>query len=436
MARRPSHVALNVFQNSRLVGNLRKAPSGAVSFRYADHWLTASNPSPVSLSMPLREEPYTGGSVINVFENLLPDELSIRRRIAERVGAAGTDVYSLLSVIGADCVGALQFLPEGHDPGPAGQIEAEEVTDDEIARTVATLGNDPLGITRENDFRISLAGAQEKTALLRMDGRWYRPHHTTATTHILKPRIGRRPNGLDLSSSVENEYVCLRLLKAFGLSVADAEIVDFGIPTLVVERFDRIWTPDGLLLRRPQEDFCQALSVPPNTKYQSDGGPGLMDVVKLLRGSDDPERDIRSAMTAAILFWLLGATDGHAKNLSLFLVPRGFSLTPLYDVLSTQPNVDAGEIPAKAFKLAMSVGKTRHYLVGEIMPRHFLQTADAAGIGGSLVRDLFQQIAARIEPAIAETVASLPSGFPEALVASVAGGLRRRGRLLESPLDA
>src|SRR5690606_9589189 len=159
----------------------------------------------------------------------------------------------------------------------------------------------------------SIAGAQEKTALLRKDGQWFKPNGTTATTHILKPQIGQLPNGIDLSNSVENEHFCAKLMAALGVPTAHTEIADFGGKrTLIVERFDRLWTTGGRLLRVPQEDICQALSVPPSRKYQSDGGPGMRDIIELLKGSDTPEDDIATFMRACIIFWVLGATDGHA----------------------------------------------------------------------------------------------------------------------------
>jgi serine/threonine-protein kinase HipA len=303
----------------------------------------------------LREDRYIGAPVINVFDNLLPDSDAIRKRVAERVGAGGTDAYSLLTALGHDCVGALQFLPDGVDPGRAGATDGNPVTDDEVAAIINNLAAAPLGMGDDEDFRISIAGAQEKTALLRKDKKWYKPAGTTATTHILKPQIGQLPNGIDLSGSVENEYLCLKLLAALGVSTAYTEIADFGgRRTLIIERFDRRRTTDGRLLRLPQEDICPSLSVPPTQKYQSNGGPGMRDITQLLKGSDTPEQDIATFMRACILFWMLGATDGHAKNFSIMLGPGGrFRLTPLYDVLSAQPSLDAGQIQQKKFKLAM-----------------------------------------------------------------------------------
>lgn len=432
MALRRAHVPLNVFLNSRLVGVLRRESTGAIDFQYAKDWLGWQSTFPVSLSLPLREDRYIGAPVINVFDNLLPDSDAIRKRVAERVGAGGTDAYSLLTALGHDCVGALQFLPDGIDPGKAGAVDGKPVTDDEVAVIVNNLASAPLGMSEDEDFRISIAGAQEKTALLRKDGQWFKPVATTATTHILKPQIGQLPNGIDLSNSAENEYFCLKLLAALGVPTADAEIADFGDRrTLIVERFDRRCTNDGRLLRLPQEDICQAFSVPPTRKYQSDGGPGMRDIIELLKGSDMPEQDIATFMRACILFWMLGATDGHAKNFSITLGPGGrFRLTRLYDVLSAQPSLDAGQIQQKKFKLAMSVGKNRHYPVEEIKPRHFLQTAELAGVGAPLMRAIFEDLGANAVEQTDAVIAALPRNFPDQLVASVRAGVKSRLRLL------
>jgi serine/threonine-protein kinase HipA len=432
MGRRRAHTPLNVILNGRPVGLLRRASTGAIDFQYGRDWLDWSSAFPISLSLPLREDRYVGARVSNVFDNLLPDNEPIRRRVAERVGAEGSDAYSLLAALGHDCVGALQFLPDGADPGPTGGTAGKPIGDDEIADLLGNLAASPLGVGEDEEFRISVAGAQEKTALLRKDGQWFKPVGTTATTHILKPQIGQIANGIDLSDSVENEYLCLRLLEGLGIPTAQAEIADFGgRRTLVVERFDRHWTRDGRLLRLPQEDCCQALSVPPTLKYQSEGGPGMREIIALLKGSDTPDADIATFMRACIVFWLIGATDGHAKNFSIFLSPGGrFRLTPLYDVLTAQPSLDKGQIPRRKFKLAMSVGQNRHYALHDILPRHFLQTADLAGVGKPTMRAIFDDLADNAAKRGEAVLGSLPGGFPEELVASVRAALAHRSRLL------
>ncbi|ESY65563.1 MULTISPECIES: type II toxin-antitoxin system HipA family toxin [Mesorhizobium] len=439
MARRPAHIPLNVFLNARLVGVLRRESTGAIDFQYAREWLDWRGSFPISLSLPLREDRHIGTPVTNVFDNLLPDNDAMRRRVAERVGADGTDAYSMLAVLGHDCVGALQFLPDGMDPGPPGSVEGKPVSNEDVAGIIANLAAAPLGLGEDEDFRISIAGAQEKTALLRKDGGWFKPIGTAATTHILKPQIGRLPNGIDLSNSVENEYLCLKLLQAFGVPAAQAQIADFGERrTLIVERFDRLWARDGRLLRLPQEDICQALSVPPTRKYQSDGGPGMREIIDLLKGSDTPDEDIATFLRTCILFWLIGATEGHAKNFSIFLSPGGrFRMTPLYDVLTAQPSLDTRQIPRKKFKLAMSVGKNRHYSIPDIMPGHFLQTADIAGVGSPVMRRIFDDIAENVEKQADEVIMSLPRGFPEQLVDAVKSAIGKRAALLaDSKADA
>lgn len=434
MARRRTHTPLSVYLNGRLVGQLQRRGSGAIDFQYDQSWLTWDGAIPVSLSMPLREDRYIGDIVIAVFDNLLPDSETIRRRLAERAHADGYDAYSLLAAIGRDCVGALQILPEGADAPPAGEIDARPVSDAEIADILSRLSRNPLGIRDDEDFRISIAGAQEKTALLYWKKAWHVPHGTTATTHIFKPQIGRLPNGIGLSNSVENEYLSLKLVNAFGIPAANAEIADMGGKrVLIVERFDRRWTRDQRLLRVPQEDCCQALSVPPSQKYESEGGPGIRDIAVLLKGSDAPEADQRTFLKAQIVFWLLGATDGHAKNFSIRLASGGrFRLTPLYDVVSAQPSFDAKQIRKNQMKLAMAIGTKRHYAVDTIAPHHFTQTAELCGLPAMMAAGIVEELGDIGKMKIEKVMERLPSGFPEAPAASISGAAKRRLNLLKA----
>jgi len=429
MPRPRQHIPLRVLLNNRLVGRLQKEPSGAIYFRYDESWLSKGNATPVSLSLPLRDDAYKGERVAAVFENLLPDSEMLRRRVAERVGAKGIDAYSLLSQIGRDCVGALQFIPDGYDAvSDTTDITGKIISNEEIEKLLKNLVRAPLGLDLNQDFRISVAGAQEKTALLRHKGKWWKPHGTTPTTHILKPQIGILPNGVDLSNSVENEYYCLKLMAAFGLQVNAAEIKVFGkTKTLVIERFDRQRTDKGRLLRVPQEDCCQALSCPPSRKYQNEGGPGMVDILKLLNAGDTPAEDQKAFLKSQILFWLIGGTDGHAKNVSIFLGPGGrFHLTPFYDVLTAQPSLDARQIERKQMKLAMSVGESRHYRIDEIKGRHFIQTVERAGLPGSLAVAALEEVAKAGESAMKKVEKELPSGFPKKIHASVKAALTSR----------
>ena len=433
MPRRRTHAPLRVLLNNRPVGQLSKASTGAIEFRYDPRWLEWEHALPVSLSLPLREDAYRGEAVMAVFDNLLPDSDAIRRRVAERVEAAGTDAYSLLAAIGRDCVGALQFIGiDDPQEGDTAAIKGESIDETAIERLLQGLSQAPLGLNRDETFRISLAGAQEKTALLRYKDRWWKPTGTTPTTHIFKKQIGRLPNGLDLSDSVENEFYCLKLAEAFGLPVNKAEMHTFGdTKALVIERFDRRWTKDKRLLRLPQEDCCQALSVPPTRKYQSEGGPGLVRVLDLLKGSDQPATDRITVLKAQIFFWLIGATDGHAKNFSIFLGPGGsYYLTPLYDVLTAQPSFDGRQIERKHMKLSMSVGTNRHYRIGEIRGRHFVQTGKAAGLAEAVVLAAIEEMADTAQRALQKVERALPGNFPPSLHASVSKGVMDRLDLL------
>jgi len=437
MARPRTRIPLMVYLNSRLVGRLNRRASSAIDFQYDDTWLSWEHALPVSLSLPLREDRYIGEPVVAVFDNLLPDNEQVRRRMADHVRADGYDAYSLLAAVGRDCVGALQFLPEETIPAAAGRVEGRPVTNAEIAQIIRELDQKPLGVDEDDAFRISIAGAQEKTALLFWKGRWHIPHGTTATTHILKPQIGKL-GSIDLSRSVENEYFCMKLASAFGLPTAAVEIADFeDARVLVIERFDRLWTHGKRLLRLPQEDCCQALSVPPTRKYEPDGGPGMPTILKFLQASDEPGADQEMFVRAQALFWLMGATDGHAKNFSVFLMPGGrFHLTPLYDVMSVQPNLNAGELRYNQMKFAMAVGEKRHYVIRTIQPRHFVQTAAQAGFTRTRMTTIFSELVEALPAAVDRTLSGLPEDFPAQIADSIIGGLQQRLRKIEDYLAA
>jgi serine/threonine-protein kinase HipA len=207
VGRHPAYKSLRVYLNNREVGRLSRESSGAIHFVYHQDWLDWPDAVPVSLSLPLRETAYRGESVAAVFENLLPDSHQQRRVVAEKVEARGIDAYSLLAQIGHDCVGALQFIAGDRDRiDITGELSGERVDAAAIEKILNGLGQAPLGLARDDAFRISLAGAQEKTALLWHDGEWVKPHGTTPTTHLIKTQIGELPGGIDLSDSVENEY--------------------------------------------------------------------------------------------------------------------------------------------------------------------------------------------------------------------------------------
>ena len=246
------------------------------------------------------------------------------------------------------------------------------------------------------------------------------PRHYPNDTNY-KTQIGHLPNGIDLSNSVENEYYCLRLCDAFGLNVNNVDMKTFGqTKALVIERFDRVWSKDGRLLRVPQEDLCQALSIPPTQKYQNEGGPGIQQILTFLQGSDYADKDQKTFLKAQILFWLIGATDGHAKNFSIFLLPGGhFHMTPLYDVLTAQPSLAQNQLNRKQMTLAMCVGDSRHYRFDKICGRHFIETAHKAGMREGQIKPLIQEIIDQAAGAFKTLRETLPTDFPENIYLTV-----------------
>jgi serine/threonine-protein kinase HipA len=419
--------------NGRLVGRLTRLASGALRFAYHPEWLASAIATPISLSLPLTTQPYAGGVVASFFDNLLPDNDDMRRRMQASLGTESARPFDLLAAAGADCVGALQLF-EGDVVPDVRRIEASRISDGHIARILRDRGR-PLGMTpAEDDFRVSIAGAQEKTAFLWHRGRWHRPRAATPTSHVFKLPIGAVAGGVDLSDSVENEWLSLRLVEAFDLPVAQAELRRFEDQrVLVVERFDRRWADDrSWLIRLPQEDMCQALGVPPARKYQADGGPGVAAIMELLLQANDPAGDRARFVKTLVVFWLLAAIDGHAKSFSVFLYPGGrVALTPGYDVMSAYPLMARRQLAPQKVKLAMALhGKSAHYRWREIKRHHWLATAKRCGFSDKATQAILDACVANIDRAVQRAAGALPDGFPTAVSGPIFAGLRALQRAL------
>jgi serine/threonine-protein kinase HipA len=428
--------ALNVWMNGEYVGAWAVSRSGVSTFEYDAQWVRSPSARALSLSLPITvgHSEHRGDVVQNYFENLLPDSVDIRRRIGTRFKTRSLQAFDLLAAIGRDCVGAVQLLPEGMQPPAWNRVESEPMTEAQVERALmAATSAAPLGQRSDatEDFRISIAGAQEKTALLRFGGRWHRPHGATPTTHILKLPLGLVGNmRADMSQSVENEWLCAQILRELGLPVAVTEMARFGAQkVLVVERFDRRWigvepgaqnaarfTPpeSAWVARLPQEDMCQATGTAPTAKYQADGGPGMRECLAVLTGSEQAARDCNYFALAQLAFWLLAATDGHAKNFSIFHHRGGsFALTPLYDVISAWPIIGkgAGMVAVQNAKLAMALnGKSTHYKLREIRARHWQQLAQRSG--APHVWEQMIHLASDMAAALARVETQLPADFP------------------------
>ena len=419
--------------NGVLVGYWSIRPAGTHEFRYAASWFDFPDSRPITLSMPLAPEgdPYTGAVVEAYFENLLPDSLDIRRRIQRHFAAESGSAFDLLVEIGRDCVGAIQLLPEGEEPSGIRTIEAEPLDEAGVAQALRNAVAAPLlGQAGSDDFRISIAGAQEKTAFLLHEGLWCRPLRSTPTTHIFKLPLGSiGAMQADMSDSVENEWLCSRLVEALGLPIAHSEIASFeDQKVLVVERFDRRLAADGSWwIRLPQEDLCQATGTPPGAKYESEGGPGIADIMKILLGSRNAFVDRKTFLKAQIVFWLLAASDGHAKNFSLFIEPKGrYALSPLYDVISAYPVLGHGKwrLAHEKLHMAMAVtGKNRHYEWSRIEARHWISTAALCGAQLE-IRSILSELIAGAPEAINKVSATIPAGFPDSIADSIFNGIQ------------
>lgn len=434
--------ALNVWLNGQLAGTWSWTRTDVHSFEYADTWLDSPGVRPLSLSLPIPAGGKTlrGPMVKNYFDNLLPDSDRIRQRLRARFRFPGDSVQDLLGAVGRDCIGAVQLLQDDASPEGYDRVDSTPLKDADIERHLLAVTNDAaFGEDGEdpNNFRISIAGAQEKTAFLRYRDRWCHPHGATPTTHIFKLPLGLVGNmRADMSTSVENEWLCLRIMAALGFEVPRANIAVFGQQkVLVVERFDRRWVAgNSWIARLPQEDLCQATGVSPTRKYESDGGPGMTACLGILAGSTESTRDRLAFALAQLAFWLLAATDGHAKNFSIFLLPgTQYRLTPMYDILSAWPILGGGanQVRLQKAKLAMAIrSKNAHYRLADIQVRHWRALAQQSG-----VQDAFSVMVRFVEhvpAALALVEKELPAEFPEQVWTRIRNGvLQHRQRFME-----
>lgn len=414
--------------NGELVGTLEKHKNGAHTFQYDKNWLTNAVTRPLSLSLKLQLPAITSDAVINYFDNLLPDSPQVRDRIVARYKASSKQPFDLLKEIGKDSVGAIALLPPDR-PYKKEPLSYEVLDNKKLETVLSAYKSDiPLGmLEEEEDFRISVAGAQEKTALLFVDEQWCIPKGNTPTTHIIKLPIGeiQQANAtLDLKDSVENEYLCIELARALGFAVPNVNIIHTdNIKALAVERFDRRWTKDRAgLLRLPQEDICQVFGMTSSIKYESQGGPGIAQIMELLMGSSNALEDRYNFMRFQVFQWLIGATDGHAKNFSIYIDKGGsYRLTPFYDILSAYPLLGGKGLNIRKLKLAMGLKATKgkKYEISKILPSHFLDTAKDVNFSQDTMQEIIDEMKDALPKAMLQVSATLPKGFPKHIVSSI-----------------
>jgi serine/threonine-protein kinase HipA len=437
--KRKTSDALALYMNGERVGTWRLI-TGNEELEYAQSWLQSPRGRPISLRFPFvpGKVRYSGADVHNYFENLLPDTQLIRSRLAQRFNADSTDAFSLLRELGRDCVGALQIIPEDEPLSATDAITCTPASEATIANFLRDAVAPAVGLLRnENaaDLRLSIAGAQEKIALLWHKKHWNIPVGTTPTTHIFKLPLGLVGNGqLDIRTSVENEWLCSKLMQAYGLPVANGEIAQFeDQKVLIVERFDRkVITKERWIARLPQEDFCQAMGTSYLQKYQVDGGPGIDTILNLLRNSKRAQADRETFFKCQFVFWLLAAIDGHGKNFSIHIEAGGaYSLTPFYDVISAYPvmGTKAGQLSPMKAKLAMGVRgeKNMHYKLGEIKLRHWLETARRNGLS-DVAESIISKTIDDTRTVIEIVRAQLPNRFAASVADKIFAGLGKAAK--------
>jgi serine/threonine-protein kinase HipA len=358
---------LRVLINGELAGNVAHRARGDLVLTYDRSWRDRADGFPVSLSMPLSRREHGDAAVRPFMEGLLPDNATILERWARQFHVSARNPFALLSHMGEDCAGAVQFVgPDRYeDVAGGGEGNVEWLTEEDVAERLRDLVEQHgTGRLPGDRGQFSLSGAQPKMALLLDGGRWGIPSGRTPTTHILKPPARRELEGFDI-----NEHFCLRLGEELGLAVAESTLRRFGDQeALVVARYDRLRVAEGQVVRLHQEDTCQALAVSPLRKYQNEGGPGPEDIVALLlRESDDPETDVAAFLDALALSWVIGGTDAHAKNYSVLISSGTVRLAPFYDLISILP------YPHRVHdrKAALAMRIDREYRLWKIRRRHW-----------------------------------------------------------------
>lgn len=391
MARPRSVPTLDVFSEQALVGRLWLDASRRFIFQYDASWLARPDHIALSHSLPLQSAAFPPDQARPFFANLLP-ESKVRRLITDKLRISEKNDYALLEAIGGECAGAFSVWPSGRKPPTQSGLRL--VTDAELKQWLENLSRRPL-MQALDGLRLSLAGAQNKLPVVAEEGKILIPEGISASTHILKPAIEH------LEDSIGNEAFCLRLAAAVGLPIPAIEVHGEPPAYLLVERYDRVRDASGVVKRLHQEDFCQALGILPENKYESEGGPSLANCFRVLTEESGPLLEDRRNLLRWVLFnVLIGNADAHAKNLALLRTSEGVRLAPFYDLLST------AVYPSLTDKLTMKIG-------GENRPawlqaRHWERFADAIEVKASLVRAYASEMVAALPDAAHRLLQEFP----------------------------
>lgn len=405
---------LNIWWEGRVAGQLSQNQHGELGFVYAPGWLDDAAAPDLSVSLPKRAEPFARRECRPFFAGLLPEE-SQRDAAAQALGVSRGNDFALLDRLGGDVAGALQLLAPGETPASPASPQRPLLLDEaELIRVLNALPVRPM-LAGEAGLRLSLAGAQSKLPVVLVESAVALPAPGQPTTHILKPPIAR------FAVTTENEAFVMRLAVAVGLDVAPVEArVVRGRTFLLVQRYDRANGGDGFVRRIHQEDFCQALGVPPETKYASEGGPTIKDCFALLRrAAARPAVDVLKLLDAVIFNLIAGNADAHGKNFSILYEDQGARLAPLYDLLATVA------YPELAPKLAMNIGKRA--TLGEMDAKGWTAFASDAGLGLPLVRRRVAELCESVQATARDVAGRLAQpGLDAAALARFAELVRNR----------
>jgi serine/threonine-protein kinase HipA len=411
------------------VGRVARDGRGRLTFVYAEDWRQAQGAYPLSLSMPLAAAEHGHKPVEAFLWGLLPDNTAVLDRWARRFQVSARNPFALMSQVGEDCAGAVQFVrPERLDDVVGqGPSEIDWLDEAGVAERLRALHADHAAWRIPGDTgQFSLAGAQPKTALLYENGRWGVPSGRTPTTHILKPPTG------EFDGHAENEHVCMQLASALGLITANSEMMWFKDQVaIVIERYDRQRTEAGII-RVHQEDACQALAIPPTMKYENEGGPGARTIVELIRTfSGRPEEDVWRFVDALVFNWLICGTDAHAKNYSMLIGEGGRArLAPLYDIASILPyGFDLQKI-----RSAMKIGG--EYRMRDIGPRQWRTQAKDLRLDAEVLMPRIRDLALKIPDALADiSRAAKADGFDHPIIEQLSGMIIERAQRSAQSLE-
>lgn len=398
--------SLQVKLNNKLIGELLQDSNGKFSFRYIN-----GVKYPISLSLPVSEKIFENNECKGFFNGLLPESENVRKAIGKKYGINYKNDFSLLKAIGYDCAGAISFidydenfeqnLPEYFE------INGKVLSNNELEKYITELPKKPLALGADG-MRLSLAGAQDKTAVVLINNEVAIPDKYIPTTHILKPAI------TDLKDTVENEYICLKVAEQIGIKVPKSEIRKVnGIKYFLIERYDRA-VNNGKLKRIHQEDFCQASNITSAFKYQVDGGVSYPDCFEILKKTSQPAVSIVRFLNLIVFNYLIGNNDAHGKNYSILHLDNGkIEFAPAYDILSTRVYENLSH------KMAMKIGG--YYEPENIYPRHFERFANDVGINYSQLKKIIRTQAFELPKILKEVISEFENEIGNEVLKVVTG---------------